>query len=566
MLGRFLRARGGNVLPTFAVAAVPLIVATGGVVDYGRAFDQKTIVQDAMDSAALAAGKEIGLKTNEQVMSDADDLFSANVGTKVDQIPSLSGSISGSTITLSTSLHVKTYFLGMIGLNEFVFPLVSKTTLAMGTLEVVMALDDSGSMAGSKISTLKTAASSLATTLWGLGATSTKTDPVQIGIVPFAAAVNVGASYATDSSATWLDKTGVSSANGAALEDYGAGSVSNLSLFDNISNTSWGGCVEERPEPYDVTDEAPSASVPDTLFVPMFAPDAPDNLTASPYVCNSNQLAGSYSSTRYNCAPSGYQSYNNYLPDYPASCGATDDTQWTCATGSADCGGTGTGVSQRDAFARTCKYGTASSQVSPVSVTVAGLSAGPNFMCTTPAITPLTTSSTKISAAITNLVSTGATNILAGVTWGWRLLSPGEPFTQGRDYSDTENQKILILMTDGENTYYPNNSFLKSWYAAFGYVEEGRLGTTSTNQSTLTGKMNDRTLAACTNAKAAGIRIYTVGFEINSSTSSDPATALALLQNCASDSSKYFDAQDESALVSAFSAIGDDISLLRIAE
>ena len=545
MFARFIRACGGNVLPTFAVAAVPLIVATGGVIDYGRAYDQKTIAQDAMDSAALAAGKKIGLITNAAVMTEADNLFAVNIGTKLDKTPALTGTIAASTLTLNTTLHVPTYFLGMIGLNEFVFPLVSKTTLAMGTLEIVMALDNSGSMAGSKISTLKTAAGSLATTLWGLGVTSTKTDPVKIGIVPFAAAVNVGANYATDSSATWLDKTGVSPTNGAALEDYGATNVSNLSLFSTISNASWGGCVEERPAPYDVTDDAPTTSTPGTMFVPMFAPDEPDNLTANSYVCTTSQKTGSYSSTRYNCAPSGSQNYNNYLADYPSQCGSSDNRKWTCANGYSSCGGGGIGVSDETAFARTCKYGTSSSKASAVSITVGGITGGPNFMCTTPALTPLSTSSTTVTNAINGLVSTGATNILAGVTWGWRLLSPGAPFTEGRSYSDNANQKILILMTDGENTYYPNNSFLKSWYAAFGYVEEGRLGTTSTTQSTLTDKMNDRTLTACTNAKAAGIRIYTVGFEINSATSSDPETALALLKDCASDSSKYFDAQNE---------------------
>ncbi len=647
MFARFIRACGGNVLPTFAVAAVPLIVATGGVIDYGRAYDQKTIAQDAMDSAALAAGKKIGLITNAAVMTEADNLFAVNVGTKLDKTPALTGTIAASTLTLNTTLHVPTYFLGMIGLNEFVFPLVSKTTLAMGTLEIVMALDNSGSMSGSKISTLKTAASSLATTLWGLGATSTKTDPVKIGIVPFAAAVNVGANYATDSSATWLDKTGASSMSGAALEDFGATNVSNLSMFSNFNNTSWGGCVEERPEPYDVTDDAPSASTPDTLFEPMFAPDEPDNLTSTSSCTSGSQKLGSYSSLRYNCALGGSQSYNNYLPDIaaPKVCGntvtislaytavfttgtahhlavgdtvvfnttgslpstitpgstyyvktvpssttftisstsggtaistsgksqsgtqtMTSSALWTCSNGSASCAGTSNGQADESNFAKVCKYGSSASKVTPASITVGGIAGGPNFMCTTPALTPLSTSSTTVTNAINGLVSTGATNILAGVTWGWRLLSPGAPFSEGRSYSDNANQKILILMTDGENTYYPNNSFLKSWYAAFGYVEEGRLGTTSTTQSTLTGKMNDRTLTACTNAKAAGIRIYTVGFEINSATSSDPETALALLQNCASDSSKYFDAQNESALVSAFSAIGNDISLLRIAE
>ena len=189
-------------------------------------------------------------------------------------------------------------------------------------------------------------------------------------------------------------------------------------------------------------------------------------------------------------------------------------------------------------------------------------------MCTTPAITPLTPTKATVTTAINNLVANGATNILSGVAWGWRALSPGAPFTQGRSYATADNKKILIVMTDGENTYYPNSSFLKSWYASFGYAVSDHLqiGTTTPTSAQLTAAENTRTLAACTNVKAAGIHVYTIGFEINSTSSSDPATALALLQNCASDADSYFDAQNEAALTAAFTAIGDQISLLRISQ
>jgi hypothetical protein len=78
--------------------------------------------------------------------------------------------------------------------------------------------------------------------------------------------------------------------------------------------------------------------------------------------------------------------------------------------------------------------------------------------------------------------------------------------------------------------------------------------------------MNTRTLQACTNAKAAGVTIYTVGFEINAGSANNPSAALALLQNCASSIDKYYNATDESSLLAAFTAIGDSITQLRIAE
>jgi Flp pilus assembly protein TadG len=888
---QFLRDRRGSVAPIFAIALLPMLIATGAAIDFSRAFKQRTVIQDSLDAAALAAGKKLGVVTDTLVKSEAQNFYATNVGGKVDITPSMTPTITVGqpTLTLTTQLHVPTYFLGIIGIKEFVFNLTAQSTQAMGTLEVAMALDNSGSMSGSKISTLKTAAASLATTLWGLGATSTKPNPIQIAIVPFAGAVNVGPSYATDSTATWLDKTGVSPANAGAMEANGASGISNLSLFNGLNGVNWGGCVEERPQPYDATDDVASTGTPATMFVPMFAPDEPDNWNCSTSGSNSCPYLGSTNSTRrYNGAPTGGQSYNNYLPDVPsfvftvtnanpavltsashgltagtsltlsttgslytglststayyvAAAGLTTNTfdlttatsgttftasgipvtatiaapalftstvnhglavadqvtfsttgalptgltagttyyvkrvpstttfsvsaasanttvtmtkaspavfttsaahglvagnaivfqttgalytgltagtvyyvistgltttsfrvsttsggaavntsgsqsgtqsfsklvtttgsqsgshsfveigaptvftsnshglsvgnaigvsstgslpsplsastvyyvvtvpnanlftlsttsggtgitltgsstgtlsfvplvatsgsqsgthsytfpeDWTCQSGTAGCAGTNVGQSETAAFAAinvsgspSLKYGSSSRQVTPTNMTVGGIPGGPNFMCTTPAITPLTASSGTITTAINNLVASGSTNILAGVMWAWRALSPSAPFTNGRAYSVSDNKKIIILMTDGENTYYPNSTFVKSWYAAFGYVSEGRLGTTSTTTSTLTGKMNDRTLAGCSAAKAAGITIYTVGFEINSSTSSDPATALALLQNCATDINKYYDAQNESALAAAFTAIGNDISLLRL--
>ena len=46
----------------------------------------------------------------------------------------------------------------------------------------------------------------------------------------------------------------------------------------------------------------------------------------------------------------------------------------------------------------------------------------------------------------------GWTNIALATEMGWHMLSPDEPFTTARDYSDSKLQKILILLTDGVQT------------------------------------------------------------------------------------------------------------------
>ena len=213
-LKRFFRSGKGAVAPTFALAAIPLVVAMGAVVDYTNAYDQKTAVQDAMDLAALAAGKKIGLETTPQLTADVNSYYHSNVDPQIKSPPVLQVALQTSTITLTTDLSVPTYFLGMIGLHYINFHVTSQATLALGTLEVAIALDNSGSITNNNnIATLRTAANNLATTLWGLGATSTKPNPIQIGVVPFSAAVNVGSAYQNDATATWLDKTGIGTYN-----------------------------------------------------------------------------------------------------------------------------------------------------------------------------------------------------------------------------------------------------------------------------------------------------------------------------------------------------------------
>ena len=80
--------------------------------------------------------------------------------------------------------------------------------------------------------------------------------------------------------------------------------------------------------------------------------------------------------------------------------------------------------------------------------------------CPSP-ILPLTSAiaeKAKIEKAIDGLQPAGWTYIPAGLMWGWRVLSPDEPFTEGADDVTVKSEnvrKIIILMTDGANTRAP---------------------------------------------------------------------------------------------------------------
>ena len=92
--------------------------------------------------------------------------------------------------------------------------------------------------------------------------------------------------------------------------------------------------------------------------------------------------------------------------------------------------------------------------------------------------------------------------------------------------------QVIILLTDGLNTQ-------DRWY---------------TSQSSI----DTRQQKTCDNIKSASITIYTV--QVN--TGSDPTSTL--LQNCASDSGKFFLLTSSTEIVTTFNQIGTALSNLRL--
>ncbi len=145
-----------------------------------------------------------------------------------------------------------------------------------------------------------------------------------------------------------------------------------------------------------------------------------------------------------------------------------------------------------------------------------------------------------------NAISTfGNTYIPAGLFWGWTTLSSQEPFTEAAAYGAKVDgmpvQKAMVLMTDGANTRSPD------------YVNKTHFGADVL-------LANDRTAELCTNIKDAGIKMYTVAFDVMDNTIKD------ILRDCASSPSNFFDAHDAGELQAAFANIGAGLAPLRIAQ
>lgn len=625
MFLRFLRDTKGNFSIMTVIATVPIIGAIALAIDYGELTRQRQATLNALDAAGLATARHIQSGVNEaEAKRYAKDFFEANLNhidpAKTVLNVTLPDENGGSTLKLTADLEYDPYFLPafttLIGKDtpELGFTASSEIRLK-NTIEVALVLDNSGSMdfysSGGKkrMDLLKAASKQLVDTIADQAAQLKQIEkPVQFALVPFAASVNVGPNNAT---ASWMDTGGLSPihyenfeattklandkgfkvVNGVYYKDgNGWGTeknqrVTRFTLFNELKRQSctgsgnnevctpkpfisWDGCVEARPYPHNIQDTAPSSSDPASLFVPMFAPDEPGAGWVSP------------------------QSFvpNSWLDDFLTTTGTSKSVQL---------------LRQKNI----AKY----FQVAAKNIKLPDpLTGGPNFSCTTKPITPLTDVSTpagvnSIKAAIDGMVASGATNVPEGLAWGWRVLSSQEPFTGGRPETEKGNDKIVIVLTDGENTYYtpggndyPGN---KSTYSAYGYTGVNYSDTNTTrlfmntssavsktgyNATNYTRALNEHFArktggknadgsdvysGLCANAKEAKIIIMTVALDLDTRVAAQKAQIDALTE-CSSFSRFSRDANGKpkklfwnttgNDLGDTFKSISDELSNLRI--
>ena len=141
---------------------------------------------------------------------------------------------------------------------------------------------------------------------------------------------------------------------------------------------------------------------------------------------------------------------------------------------------------------------------------------------------PLTNDFTGLKARLDMMKPYAWTHIAVGVEFGFHMLSNNAPFEEGVSYDDHETQKFMVVLTDGEQKE-----------PAFG---PGGIRTVPQ------GKANLETL--CTNAKAKGITMITIAYDL------DDNDTVIRLKNCATDPNKnFFVATSAAAVAGAFENI-----------
>jgi len=430
-LGRLRCDQQGVSAVILALALIPLCLASGSAIDMGRAYIVKSRLGYALDAAGLAVGSA--------TTSDQDELeaimlayFEANypeyeLGAAV--TPTMT--IVDKEISLSATATVDTTLMKVIGIDEMTVAASTLIVRETKGLDVVLVLDNTGSMGTAKMNSLKNAAHSFLDIIYG---EATENEFLMVGVVPFSTTVNVGTGF------------------GYLTSGY------TPTAYDPLT---WTGCVMARGSGMDTTDDPPTSEA-----------------------------------TKWNAFLWPDDSNNNWKG-------------WA-----------------------------------------SGPPATPNRYCPVELL-PLTTNKTVVENKIDAMSSQGNTHINYGLVWGWRVISPEAPYTEGHAYDDEDFIKSIVLMTDGENV------MSSSVFTAYGYLSQGNLGTTSSSSAAI-DELDDRTAETCENIKAEGVIIYSITFQVTSSSVRD------LMRDCASETDNYFDSPSETELQAAFRTIAQELSNLRI--
>ena len=387
--GRRLRLdRRGAVAVFLAFAIIPMIGFVGIATDTARAYLVKSRLSSALDSAGLAGGYSFFLNTRD---ADIQMFFNANFPTGYMDAtisgPQITVDEATETITLTAGATIPTSFMRVFGYQTMTVTADAEVTRKMKALDVVLAIDMSGSMGsgaggGTRIEAARNAATELIDILFGGDALKAV---LNIGLVPWNGKVNV---------------------------------TLNNTVFDPTLTTTQAQPAFTNPENPSPNPASPPPPNPQNQV--FFANNSPMPLLETP--------------------PAGWRGavYNRFLDDGiatddgdtlygPVNLPGADWVSWQ------PIGPEGEPV---PGWGR-CALAIGFNECTPT------LSHG-----ITPLQNQKQVILDAVSALTR---PTGVTNIPGGLGWAWRVLKPPAPFTEAIPDPEYDREQAIVLLTDGEN-------------------------------------------------------------------------------------------------------------------
>ncbi|MBC7770335.1 MAG: pilus assembly protein TadG [Phycisphaerales bacterium] len=576
----------------WALMGTVLLGLIGLTVDFTRAQALRAQMQNAVDGAALAAARGDTL-TDEQRHAAARAFFDAEMGDYAAEATLTLTDVGDNDVQARGSMPMPLGLAQIVRNEDWTLSVSSEAERSGNNIEVAMVLDVTGSMSGSRITSLRTAATNLVNTVVRDEQTPYYS---KVALVPYSMGVNAGA-YADE-------------ARGAIAA---AESVTNAAWHDGISRSISG---ITRANPGVVTSNNHGFANGQTIYISGVNGMTQVNnrvFTISSVNTNTFRLTG-VNSSGYNAYTSGgtiRRCLNATCSVVVTSNGhdfaAADRVYFTSVGGMTQLnnnvftisavtsntftlqgsgGGYSAYTSGGNAFCvvNGCEYfafnNAASNalRVFRVSTCVSerlgpqassdaapgGARVGYNYpssanVCPTTGVTPLTTDRNLLNTRISAFQAAGSTAGHIGLAWGWYMISPNwaslfPAASRGVAYNTPETLKIVVLMTDGAfNTGYCNGVISRDSNNGAGAASE-RINCDATN-----GAPFAQAAELCDEMKDEGVIIYTVGFELNGDNAAED-----FMEECATSSDHAYLTGGGAELIAAFDAIAASISQLRI--
>lgn len=504
----------GNVSILFALMLMTLLTFVGGAIDYGLYVNAKRETSDALDSAVLAGAQVLLVGgTEEEAKAAADRFYEVNV---VGRYPVVNDTVnfevtdSNTIVSARGNAEIETNLLGLIGIETL--PLLtdpgagfSRAQIVGGggsNMEVAVMLDMSGSMCAD-----------------GLGpcSSSNKLDALK------SATRELIDTVVTDDQSTYTSRLALVpfSSNVRLAPDGQAGPY--MKKVTNLEPT-WSGWVEQCAKSGGtISGSGETASKGGCA---QYEAVQVNNWKVRPCVTerfyeNGQVFGATDASPRQGYWLNGYKGSR-----FPLAIDSSD-TAFT----------TSTGTSKSDPLVATHKNYVAGGKCQSMP--------DPNV------VEPLSSDKSTLLSRLNSYEAYGETAGALAVSFAWYAISPNWSSIWPSDSEPAPYSDLALRQSNGQPALRKVAILLSDGVFNWLHGEKADQQTVS-----------DHAKQVCANMKAAGIEVFTVGYDLDSLSSTEKAIALDTLKSCGNDLDHFYETLDEAGLKGAFRDIAVDLSMI----
>ena len=252
----------------FALTSIIIMFAAGMALDTARTYHMNERVGDAVDAAAIAAGRALldGDLSDDEIKERAAIYIQENVAAGGGNFgsyatPDIQIDRDAGTVTIDVDVNVPTTLTRLGGFKNLYAPISTEAVFDQKDIEVAMALDVTGSMRGTtsdgvrKIDALKNAFKTFADKLLPEQISSER--KVRIAVAPYSSGVNLDAFAGA--------ATNNRSNDNCAIERTGAASYTD----EPVGAGQYFKVHEDQPRDIDATQRRQSYTCPDATVIPL---------------------------------------------------------------------------------------------------------------------------------------------------------------------------------------------------------------------------------------------------------------------------------------------------------